>query len=213
MTDKPRRKLEDAMGEIDTRLSGLLGALGASLSDAIDRLDAEDSAEFRQAQEIRTARGPLRAEAGVRVRFAGQDMDGGSGPQPVKPGRGKPRAKPAHKAPTPTGSATSELKDNVQEQNAPPAAEPREAILESYVEGGRVIFCADLPGVRLPEVDVTIKEEAQSRILRVATSGARQYTAEHPVPEGADADAMAIVLRNGVLEIAIDLRTTDGVGG
>jgi hypothetical protein len=59
-------------GEIELRLDELLGQLGSVFQEAMDRLDKGDVAEVLKERSFNSARGPIRASAGVRIRTAGQ---------------------------------------------------------------------------------------------------------------------------------------------
>ncbi|MEE4117743.1 MAG: hypothetical protein V2I65_01880 [Paracoccaceae bacterium] len=98
---------------------------------------------------------------------------------------------------------------------------PRRPHVEAYRDGPRWVLCADLPGVTLPEIDVRIGPGHDGpdtpaatgdgaappgeggRSILIETRGARRYALEHPLPPDARPDDMQIVLRNGVLEIAL----------
>ncbi|MEM1428649.1 MAG: hypothetical protein AAGG09_04250 [Pseudomonadota bacterium] len=216
MNEDPKKKIEQAMSDLDMRLGGLLGALGSSLTEAIEKLDAQDSAELHRSHEIDTARGPLRAEAGVRIRFAGESVSGrsgsagvsaspaGGGVQPRRPAPAEPRARPAA-----TGAAEAGHERPAADG---PEAAARAVHLDHFTDRGRWIACGDFPGVGLPDVDLRIEDRGGVRTLRVRTTGARTYRAEIELPDEADTSSMGTVLRNGVLEIAMDLGSQGAQG-
>ena len=218
MTDDKRRKLDDAISELDLRLDGLLGRLGASLGEMVDRLEQGDDGEIRRSHEIRTPRGPLRTETGVRVRVGGAAFGGGADDRrparPVSPedlrtkepshgsGAGEPHDDRAGDMSVGTGSAEPGSDEWVEDV---PARAPH---LEAYTTDGRWHLCADLPGVTLTDIDIAIgqAEAAHSPgTLILTTRGARRYAARHALPPGIDPDDMSLVLRNGVLEIGFGL--------
>jgi len=217
MGEDPKKKFEKAMTDLDMRLNGLLGALGSTLTEALDRLDAQDGAELRRFEEIQTTRGPLRAEAGLRIRFAGGDRaeDGANGPVTAR----RPSARPAAADPVCTGEAAPDTPlatggapvrggpspGTGKGTEAPQEPAARQIHLDHYTEAGRWIVCGDLPGVSLPEIELRIEERQGGRTLRIATSGARAYGGQIDVPQDADTSGMEVMLRNGVLEIAMDL--------
>ncbi|MEL6207370.1 MAG: Hsp20/alpha crystallin family protein [Pseudomonadota bacterium] len=225
MADDKRRKIEETMADLDLRLDGLLGKLGGTLGEMLERLDSGETAEFRRDHEVQTARGPLRAETGIRVRMGGLEAgaahpgarrrDGGSAAsgrpgerdpaQPVNPGRDAAATTGDH-GPNATRSATGDTPAmdpgaGATNDPSPDPAQTREAHLESYEAEGRWFLCADLPGVTLPEVDVSCADGS----VTITTTGARRYRARHALPNAADLSDMVIVLRNGVLEIAFGL--------
>ena len=70
---KGRGAGKDLREEIDLRLDGLLGELGRTLGDMIERLDG-GAGEVRKSRSFDTGRGPVKAEAGIRIRVAGQEV-------------------------------------------------------------------------------------------------------------------------------------------
>ena len=82
MTDKGGRTRSSPRGraalrQIDLQLDGLLGKLGDTLGEMIERLEDGETGEFRRSHELQTPRGPVRAEAGLRVRMGLGDAAGG----------------------------------------------------------------------------------------------------------------------------------------
>jgi len=212
MADDKRRKVDDTISELDLRLDGLLGKLGQSLGEMIERLESGEAQELRRSHDVETPHGPVRAEAGLRVRLAGVGRPGG-----------KERAPSQRRQPRPKGQGgAAEARDDRRAGAAAPASapaqaapdpSPRKAETESYESDGRWHVCADLPGVSLPEIDVSVApgpSAGDERRLRVLTEGARRYLAEEALPDGADPSNMEIALRNGVLVISMDLQRADG---
>jgi len=232
MTDDKRRKAEDTIAELDLRLDGLLGKLGASLGEMVERLERGEDGEVRRSHEIRTPKGPLRAETGVRVRVGGAQFAAGGPDSPESPvGRaarawtpapGAPRARPTRAGPqgevapgtgTGTGAGTGAGTDSgtgpgddaSSEAAATTAAPVRKAELEPHLANGRWVLCADLPGVSLPDISVEIVPASDAEphgAVQVATRGTRRYEARHGLVAGLDTGDMSLVLRNGVLEIS-----------
>lgn len=87
------RKGRDAFREIDLRLDGFLGDLGAALGEMLTRLDDGSGGEVRRTHSFETPRGTVRTEAGIRVRMGGFDVK--AGPERADP------APPPKPAPTP----------------------------------------------------------------------------------------------------------------
>lgn len=225
MDEDKRKKLDETMSELDLRLGGLLGKLGDALNEAVSRLETGDDGEVRRTHEIQTPKGPLRAETGVRVRLGGLDAGAVRRParDPARPvnapsgGRGQSPAAP----PRAGSEAATQGAPDRPSAGADAGTPPRRPHVEAYRDGPRWVLCADLPGVTLPEIDVRIQSGHErpdvhaatgdgtappgdgDRSIVVETSGARRYALEHPLPPDARPDDMQIVLRNGVLEVAL----------
>ncbi len=203
MTEKKKTQsgAAETIAELDSRLNGLLGALGSSLSDVLERLEDAGSAEFHRAHDIDTPHGPLRAETGVRVRFAGEEVGQTASAKPVNTPR---------KAANPPKSPPDETIRTPDQQPVPPSTAkpplaPRTPDLVSYTSGGTWFLCADLPGVSPSDLQVDIDPSAPSPAIRIETRGDRHYAAEHLLPPQVDPATMTFELRNGVLEIALSV--------
>lgn len=186
MTDEGKKRGRAAIEEIDLRLEGLLGKLGATLGDMLDGLERGESGEMRRIHDFQTARGPVRAETGVRIRMG---LGGESSPSPT----------PQTRTPRPASAARPSA---VQPASPQEDDTPRPVAMEAYAADGRWVLTADLPGVTLDEVAVTLTDGT----LSIQTTGRRRYAGMHPLPPEADPDDMANVLRNGILEISMALR-------
>ncbi len=224
MDDEKRKKLDATVTQLDLRLGGLLGKLGDTLAEMADRLEAGEDGEIRRTQEISTPRGPIRAETGIRIRFGGLDTDtarsSGSQPAGVRPfeptgahpaqGSSKPAAQRGDAGRRARGTAGSrgEYRGESGRPDVPAGDgtdTSRPPHVETYLDGMRWILCADLPGATLSETDVSVERAEAGAALVVETSGTRQYSFRHALPCEARADEMQIVLRNGILEIAVPL--------
>jgi len=200
MTDKGRNRRAGPRGraaleQIDLQLEGLLGKLGDTLGEMIARLEDGETGELRRSHEVQTSKGPVRAEAGLRVRMGlgdatGPDTTGPSGSggdaEPVRP-RAAPPDRGADDPPRAAGAGGPDR--------------PRPLRIDAYRGDDRWIFSADMPGVSLPEVSVT----CEAGQIRVASDGRRSYAGRHALPAGADPSDMDMALRNGVLEITMGL--------
>lgn len=189
MADDDTKKGRAALEEIDLRLDGLLGKLGSSLGDLLEKLETNETAELHRTHEFPTKRGPLRAETGIRMRIGGLDAASRRGPEPVNPrpdAGAQPEAPPAPRAEAPAEAAQSAA---------------RTAASDTHVSGGRWVLTAELPGVTLPELSIAVEDRA----LRVETTGARRFRVAADLPEEADASDIETVMRNGILEISVAL--------
>ena len=206
MTEDKRRKVDETISELDLRLDDLLGKLGRSLGEMIERLDDGEAQEVRRSHDVETPRGPLRAEAGLRVRFAAT----GAAPAPAERARrrsSKPSSAPPAVDPEPPAPRT-----RPQAAASADGPEARTPEMESYVDDGHWHLCADLPGATLPEIDVQVlpaHEAGGPRTLVLRSEGARRYAAERELPAAADPSNMDIALRNGVLVISMRLGAAD----
>ncbi|MEO0918700.1 MAG: Hsp20/alpha crystallin family protein [Pseudomonadota bacterium] len=175
---KDRKGGGDPMGEIRTGFEGLFGTLGEVISEIADRLETGEAREVRKSFEWNTEKGPVRAEAGVRMRFA--DAGGTS-----RPTRSRPMAEPVNPE-RPAAKAQ------------PKATEaPRPIDFEILDDGSTWRLSADLPGVAEAELSLT----GDDGELVIETTGKRRYHAVCPLPPGVTADQLAVTLRNGILEL------------
>ncbi len=89
-------------------------------------------------------------------------------------------------------------------------------LLEAFARDGDLVIHADLPGVKLEEVDITLEgstltisgerkavsgDEEVNYYLREAPLGA--FRRSVAVPEGVDADSIKARFENGVLEVVL----------
>lgn len=202
---KQKTATAETIAELDSRLSGLLGALGSSLSEVLERLEDSGSAEFHRAHDIKTPQGPLRAETGVRIRFAGQDIGASSPAQPVN----RPRRAPDPRPQAATREDASPTPPDGPGPSPSPAPAPRQPDLVSYTSGNTWFLCADLPGVSPSDLTVTLQSDTLPPSIQIQTKGQRRYIAEHLLPPEAKPATMSFELRNGVLEIAVQVSTEE----
>ena len=93
--------------------------------------------------------------------------------------------------------------------------------LEAYAKDGDLVLHADLPGVSLEEVDITLDGNVLTisgeRKVTTQEVGVSYYLNELPygafrrsvaVPEGVDADSIKARFENGVLEVVLPGATT-----
>lgn len=172
-----KRKFEDAAKEIDAGLGGLFGTLSDAISEVAKRLDEGGAGAVQRDFSFNTSKGPVRAQAGVRLRMGGVDVGDEGGPdiaRPVNPDR------PATAAET-----------------AAPAA--RDLAYDLLDDGDAWHLTADLPGVTRDEVALSV----EGTTLKVTTSGARVYAGEVDLEAEFSLDGVAVTMRNGVLTLQI----------
>lgn len=174
---KDRQQGDAPFVEIRQGIDGLIGTLGEVFSEISDRLETGEAREVRKTFEWDTGKGPVRAEAGVRMRFAdaGQGAASTSRPmtQPANPDRRTPN-KP-FKAP-----------------------EPRPIDFEIVETDGTWRLTADIPGV--DDTELFLCEDGGELVIE--TTGDRKYRVVCPLPDGQTVEGLNVSLRNGILEIS-----------
>ncbi len=163
-------------GTSDIGLDDLLGAFGAALFEMIGRLDSGSAGEMRRDFQVETDRGPVRAQAGLRVRLGGLDA-----PRNARSGEESPRSA----APRTSSSRRS-----------PPS--PRPISAEVVDDGIHWTLTADLPGAALDDLDLVVEDG----VLGItATTPARRYADRFDLPSGTTRENLRVSLQNGILEI------------
>ncbi len=175
--------------EIDLRLDGLLGKLGGTLSELMEKLEAGEAGEIRRSHEVQTPRGPLKAETGIRVRLGGVDLGGGE-----RRGTGRRVAEPVN---APQGQASEAA-----------APSPRTVVPATHVADGRWVLSAELPGVTLDEVRISLDGGS----FFAETTGAKAFRLSAALPAEVDPGDMHAVMRNGILEVSLGLSPKGGDG-
>jgi len=176
-----RGRPKDILNEIDMRLDGVLGELGQALNEAMARI-AEDGGEVRRSQSIQTTKGPVRAEASIRVRMGGMTLGEAAGR-----GDPKPVIRPRKDAAT-TPEATPEG--------------PSEITATIVTSGSTWSLTAELPGASESGLDVEVSDGT----LRVTAQGARRsYVGAFDIPATIERKDLSITLRNGILDITADI--------
>lgn len=179
MSDDKKPRFQKAGEQIDLRLGDLLGELGSALSEMMGRLESGSSQEMRRDYTVETARGPMRAETGIRIRVAGTEMPG------PPPGRPRPGNRPQRAT-----SSTSE----------PPPPRPIRA--EILAADGEWQLVADLPGI--PREALTLVRDGADLVVTAEDRG-RSYRGRFALPEGIELDDIEVSLRNGILELTAPL--------
>ena len=125
MTDKRKDRFQQAATDINLNLGTLLGTLGEAVSEIVNRLDDGKSGEVMREHVFDTEKGPVRAQAGIRLRMGGLDT---SEPRPTPQPVNRPR------------------------RNAPPPSAPRGFDFDLFEEDDLWVLTADLPGATASEV-------------------------------------------------------------
>lgn len=178
MTSRKKKPFEDAAQEVTDGLGGLFGALNEALGEMMSRLDDGTSGTVERDHTFQTPKGPVRAQAGVRLRMGGMDVGNAAQttPEPKPVNRNRP------KAPT-----------------APPPPQVRTAHCDVFEDNTDWIVTADLPGVAKKEVQIS----ANGTVLAIKTNGSRHYAAQVDLGAPFDDHAVQITLRNGILTLKI----------
>ncbi len=176
----------DTIGDIRHGFDGLLGALGDVISEVSERLEAGEAREVHKSFEVETGKGPVRAEAGVRVRFA----DGAGG------ARSNSRASMAR-------AVNPERKKETARATEPM---PRAIDFEIFEDESIWLLIADIPGVDREELKLS---EADGDLV-IETIGARRFRATCALPEGIRAASLNVSLRNGILELTANVGDAEG---
>lgn len=91
MTDDRKKRFDKAAQDNNLNLGGLFGSLGEALTDMVARLEDGKAGAFQREHVIETAKGPIHAQTGIRVRVGGLDRaPGKTAPQPINPDRAGP---------------------------------------------------------------------------------------------------------------------------
>ena len=186
MTEDAKKKLNEAREQIDIRLGGLFSELGSALTEMLDRIDTEGSAEVRREHEFETPRGPIRAQTGIRIRTLGgaqTERRGRDPAAPVNPDRA-PQQKRA--------KAPGDLK-----------TPPRTISAEIFEDDASWVLTADLPGI--VETDLTLSEEGGDLVIEANGRG-RRYRDHVTLPDGVSIADIVVTLQNGILELRASRR-------
>ncbi|MXQ07941.1 Hsp20 family protein [Alphaproteobacteria bacterium GH1-50] len=181
MADREKRRTDaDPVSDIRAGFDGILSALGEALSDISSRIENGNTGEVHRSFDMDTAKGPLRAEAGVRVRFAGQEI-GSTAPRRRAPTTPVNAPRPATRDDTPLSEAPVRKMDH------------------DIVEDDETWrLTADIPGVGREDLVLDLVENT----LIITTTGTRRFRGEASLPPGIALDDITVSLRNGILELS-----------
>ena len=174
-------KGQDALNEIETRLTGLFGAIGEALSEAAARAgDASSQTDQTWQQQWDTGDGPIRASGGVRIRTAADAA----------------RArKPDERDPAEPINRRAGGKARPADDPAPEAT--RKVAFETLEDDTTWRALAQFPGVAASEVRLDIDDGT----ARLSSTGPRTFVAETPLPGGIDAANISLTVSNGIVEL------------
>lgn len=171
---KSKKPGRGAADDIADGLNGLLGALNEALMDMANRLDDGASGTVERNHVFETPKGPMRAQAGVRVRVGGFETAGPapSQPQPINPNR----------------TSTS-----------PPPPNPRDVPCDVIESDDHWTITADLPGIAEDEVDVSLDGTA----VVITAAGRRHYHGSCDLGAPGVVPDDAVRLHNGILTLTV----------
>lgn len=180
MSDKRRSTFGKKGAEIDTGLDGLFSALGQAIGEIAGKLEDGKSGSIARDHVFETAKGPMRAHAGIRLRMGGMDVETRSAPSPQ-----------------PVNRASQARQSQNTEPPAPPAPTPLSYDL--FEQDDAWILTADMPGVARKELTM---DRSGSKLV-LTTNGKRQYSAEIALSADFEVDQITTTLRNGILALTI----------
>lgn len=173
----------DAISEITKRLGDLADHMKTAFEEGADAAQEQqaNAGSHQRTFTINTPRGPLTGVAGYSFRMGGlgEAADG-----------------------------SSEVMDHeyqAQRPAKPQQSEPREPLVDTYVEDREIIVTAELPGVDLDDVSVGL----EGQDLSIETTSGRAFKKALILSEPVDPTSLRTSLRNGILEVRLD-RILDG---
>lgn len=171
-------------GGADLGLGTLFEALGEAVAEVTRRLEDGQTGEIHRSYDVETGKGPVRAEAGIRVRFA--DASAGAEERGVRPvNRPGPPAKTSERA--------SPGDEPASDTHTPKPVRTIEYTVFEDAAGWRLT--ADLPGVGAPDL---VLSDADGNLI-IETTGARHYRATVALPESVCAADLEVRVNNGIL--------------
>ncbi len=187
--NKTRKTGQDAIDEINLRLGGLLDALGDTISEVARAAGDGRGGESIKEHVFETPDGPLKARAGIRVRFAGVEADADTGgPTPRRSARTATTPSDTNRSTETTGA----------DAKAPPA--PRQPVAELEETATDWILTVEMPGCRREDLTLGLTDG----ILTLETPPPRSFAYSRAAPEGATIDTLDFHFANGILEIRFD---------
>jgi HSP20 family molecular chaperone IbpA len=166
---------------LEDGLSGMFTALNAALSDVVSRLEEGNAGGLERDFTFDTDKGPIRAQAGLRVRMGGTESH-------EKRNTPKPFTVKTPNAPNPQEQHREGL-----------SAQDRPLEFDLLEIAGGILVHADLPGVN--QADLAIKKDGTS--VQIRTTGQRRYFAQIELGRAFNLDLATMTLNNGILTLHI----------
>lgn len=173
MTDRKKKHIGEGIEDINQGLNGLFGVLGDAIGEMVTRLEDGNAGAVTRDQVFETPKGPIRAQAGVRLRMGGLDTgDIKEPPKPYTAGRVNPEPEP-----TPINPLSYEI---LEDEDC-------------------WLLTTDIPGVTREEV--AIRQDAT--VLIIETKGTRRYAARVDLETPFAQSDITKTLKNGILTLRI----------
>ncbi|MEM9784952.1 MAG: hypothetical protein AAF801_00520 [Pseudomonadota bacterium] len=178
MTNSGKKRMQDAARDIDDGLGTLFETLGAAINEMITRIEDGQSGTVSRDQVFDTAKGPIRAHAGIKLRMGGLDQgDTAMTPQPVNARRSQP---------------------------APQSPQVKPIAYDLLEDDDDWILTADIPGVSAEHLDIS----KDGTVLLLRTNGPRRYQAQIDLNTNFSLADDGPNLRNGILTLRIKKKAT-----
>lgn len=191
MTRDRKASFRDVGEELDRRLGGLLGEVGATLGDVLAQLDDIGDGEILRERNFDTGRGAVRA--GIRVRMGGlggtQGAEASDGERPVD--------RPFEQASSPAAKSDASASASTASAQSSQVRAIEATIMEI---DGTWTLVADLPGIEAG--GVTLSDTGPGGDLILSAEGRqRKYSGRFDLPDGVSATDLSLNLVNGILEL------------
>lgn len=170
----------EALDEIEVRLDGLLGSLGAALNGVLDMSKDPKAGGFERNFDVSS--GPVKAQSSIRVRVGGL---GGTA---------------AHEKDRDVTEPVNRPKDGSASKDS-----AREPVVDTFLDDGSWVLTAEMPGI--PEGAVSVDVESNRLIL--TAKGQQSYRADVEIPKGLDPSTLEYAVTNGILELRGQFKAGD----
>lgn len=179
---KKRAAKSDKLDDLQFGIRDLFEVLSDAIAEVSTRIEEGETGEIRRNFDFQTKKGPIKAEAGIRMRMAGLETSAPS----VRPTPSSAR--------TPKNAAKTSDKTTYQE-----------LVYSVFEDDSGWHLTADMPGVSKEQLMLN----ASGGELDLRTNGQRLYAASVPLPEGASLANIACTLQNGILELSYSAAESD----
>lgn len=196
MSKRDKSSFDELREEVEVRLGGILGEMGAALTDALSKIDAQGSGDVQHEVTFDSGKGPVRASAGIRIRPLGGSAaktksDASRDPsKPVNTSGSTPKTQHTKPAEPQTANASQ--------------SKPRSIAATIFENDGVWTLVAELPGISLEDVSLSIMDNALSI---EAKSSSRHYFGSFALPENISLEDIRTTVQNGILQLAANRST------
>ena len=172
---KKRTGKADKLDELQFGIRDLFEALSDAIAEVSTRIEEGETEEVRRNFDFQTKKGPIKAEAGIRMRMAGLEASAPS------------------VSPTPSSAKTPKNAANTSDNST-----YQDLVYNVFENDNGWHLTADMPGVSKEQLMLN----ASGGELELRTNGQRLYAASVSLPEGASLENIACTLQNGILELS-----------